>query len=43
LLPTQYEVQKIKIALAVSDQIEAQRPQSTDEIYLAAYQISESV
>jgi hypothetical protein len=28
VLPTQYEVQKIKIALAVSDQIEDQRPQS---------------
>jgi hypothetical protein len=28
VLPTQYEVQKIKIALAVSDQIEGQRPQS---------------
>ncbi|WP_445247154.1 hypothetical protein [Microcoleus sp. OTE_8_concoct_300] len=43
VLPSQYEVQRIKIALAVSDQIEGQRPQSTDKIYLAAYQISESV
>ena len=43
VLPSQYEVQRIKIALAVSDQIEGQRPQSTDKIYLATYQISESV
>jgi hypothetical protein len=43
VLPSQYEVQRIKIALAMSDQIEGKRPQSTGEIYLAAYQISESV
>lgn len=43
VLPTETEVQRIKIALAVSDKIEGQRPQSADAIYLAAYQIAESI
>ena len=37
------EAQRIKIALAISDQIEGKHPQSTDAIYLAAYKIAESV
>jgi len=43
VLPTETEVQRIKIALAISDQIEGKHPQSTDAIYLAAYKIAESV
>jgi len=37
------EAQRIKIVLAISDQIEGKRPQSNDAIYLAAYKIAESV
>ncbi|MEG4838320.1 hypothetical protein QUB24_09370 [Microcoleus sp. B9-D4] len=43
LLPSPTEAQRIKIALAISDQIEGKHPQSTDAIYLAAYKIAESV
>ncbi len=43
VLPSQTEAQRIKIVLAISDQIEGKRPQSNDAIYLAAYKIAESV
>ncbi|MEG5175433.1 hypothetical protein [Microcoleus sp. B3-D7] len=43
VLPSPTEAQRIKIALAISDQIEGKHPQSTDAIYLAAYKIAESV
>ena len=42
-LPSPSEVVKITIALAVSDRIEGQSPQSSDPIYLIAYQIAQSI
>jgi hypothetical protein len=42
-LPSPSEVVKIKVALAVSDRIEGQSPQSSDPIYPIAYQIAQSI
>ncbi|MEG4587261.1 hypothetical protein QUA54_18875 [Microcoleus sp. MOSTC5] len=43
MLPSPTEAQRVKIALAISDQIEGKQPQSNDATYLAAYKIAESV
>ena len=42
-LPSETEVQKIKVVLAVSDQIEGQQPKSNDPLYQQAYQIAQSI
>ena len=42
-LPSQTESQKIKVALAVSDQKEGQQPKSNDPLYQQAYQIAQSI
>jgi hypothetical protein len=42
-LPSETEVQKIKVVLAVSDQKEGQQPKSNDPLYQQAYQIAQSI
>jgi hypothetical protein len=43
VLPLLNEAQKIKVALAVSDQKEGQNPKSNDPLYQEAYQIAQSI
>jgi hypothetical protein len=43
VLPSLNEAQKIKVALAVSDQKEGQNPKSNDPLYQEAYQIAQSI
>jgi hypothetical protein len=42
-LPSPNEVVRIKVVLAVSDFLEGQTPQSSDPLYLSAYQIAQSI
>jgi hypothetical protein len=42
-LPSDFEAQKIKVALAVSDQKEGQQPKSNDPLYQQAYQMAQSI
>jgi hypothetical protein len=42
-LPSEIEIQYVKVVLAVSDQKESQQPNSNDPLYQEAYQIAQSI